>query len=90
MKAPSLLFIKYPTGILNPTGLLNTQHAFRLIRSDPSGPQMSAGSIFPEGRNGTTGGMGEFRWLVNRALNKSESKSEKLHCFLKMFKKLSD
>lgn len=51
---------------------------------------MSAGSIFPEGRNGTTGGMGEFRQLVNRALNKSESKSEKLHCFLKMFKKLSD
>lgn len=46
---------------------------------------MSEGSIFPEGING---GMGEFRWLVNMALNMSESKSEKLNCFLKMFKKL--
>ena len=51
---------------------------------------MSEGSIFPEAINGTTGGMGEFRWLVNMALNKSESKSEKLNCFLKTFKKVSD
>lgn len=46
---------------------------------------MSEGSFSQKVEHGAAGGMGEFRWFMTMALNKSESHSENFTLFLILF-----